>query len=145
MPFARWRNNTKIRFRPTRRRYQSQRSTCFGRRTRDLSGDKCKWADSIYQRIWNMLRAFLRQRACGVRRGTFNWQGARSPGTQQVVALSSSDAQYMALAEIVKYVFYFRHVQRFVTPKVDDIPIQIFEEDNQGASKLANHQQPRQQ
>lgn len=58
--------------------------------------------------------------------------GARSPGSQgraQVVVLSSSsEAEYFALAEIVKEVLRLRQVQPCITPNVVDVSIKSFED-----------------
>lgn len=58
--------------------------------------------------------------------------------TQQEVALSSSEAEYITLTGIVKDHLYLRQVHQFIAPNEDDVPIQVFE-DNQGANQLANN------
>lgn len=52
--------------------------------------------------------------------------------TQQVLVLSSSDKEYIALAEMVKEVLYFRQVQQFITPNEHGITIQIIEGNHEG-------------
>lgn len=54
------------------------------------------------------------------------------------MALSSSEAEYIALAEIVKGVLHLWEVQQFATANEDDVPIQIFD-NNLGAIELANN------
>lgn len=63
--------------------------------------------------------------------------------TQHVVVLSSCEATYIALADIVKEILGLGQVQQFGTPNKNDVSIQTFGDnqfgDNQGAIKLANN------
>lgn len=58
--------------------------------------------------------------------------------TPQEVVLSSSEAYYIALAEIVKEILHICQASQFITPNEDDIPIQIFA-DNQVVIETANN------
>lgn len=46
-----------------------------------------------------------------------------------------SEAQYIALAKIVKVALYIRQVQQPITPNEDNAPIQVVE-GNEGGTKL---------
>lgn len=57
----------------------------------------------------------------------------------KVVALPSSEAGYVVLAEIVKEVLHFCQVKQFITPNEDNVLMQSFEE-NQCPSVLASNE-----
>ncbi|CAN0378943.1 unnamed protein product, partial [Discosporangium mesarthrocarpum] len=56
--------------------------------------------------------------------------------TQKVVALSSTEAEYMAFGECAKELLFFSNVLRFIHPLVGHSPLVLFE-DNMGAINLA--------
>ena len=58
--------------------------------------------------------------------------------TQQVTALSTSESEYVALAEVVKEVAYLRQVEIFIKPCMVPYSVEI-REDNQGAIMMANN------
>ena len=56
--------------------------------------------------------------------------------TQKCVTLSRTEAEYVALTDVVKKTPFFRHVWRFILPSVGMLCIPVLE-DNQGAVQLA--------
>ena len=58
--------------------------------------------------------------------------------TQKCVTLSTTEAEYVALADVVKEVLFLRQVWRFMLPDVGVTCIPVFE-DNQGAVQLAQN------
>ena len=58
--------------------------------------------------------------------------------TQKCVTLSTTEAEYVALAEVVKEVLFLRKVWRFMLPEVGMPCIPVFE-DNEGAIQLAKN------
>ena len=49
-----------------------------------------------------------------------------------------SEAEYVAMSEIVKEVLFLRQVQAFIMPAIESNPVNIVE-DNQGATKMTNN------
>ncbi|CAB1098415.1 unnamed protein product [Ectocarpus sp. CCAP 1310/34] len=58
--------------------------------------------------------------------------------TQKCVTLSTTEAEYVALGDVVKEILFLRQVWRFMLPKVGMPCIPVFE-DNQGAIQLAQN------
>ena len=58
--------------------------------------------------------------------------------TQATTADDTSDAEYVAMSEIVKEVLFLRHVQAIIMPALEINPVDIVE-DNQGTVKIANN------
>ena len=58
--------------------------------------------------------------------------------TQKCVTLSSTEAEYVVLADVIKEVLVLRQVWRFMLPDVGMPCIQVFE-DNEGAVQLAKY------
>ena len=58
--------------------------------------------------------------------------------TQRSVTLSTTEAEYVAMVEVMKEVMFLRHVWRFMLPDMGMPCIQVFE-DNQGAIQLAQN------
>ena len=58
--------------------------------------------------------------------------------TQKCVTLSTTEAEYVALADVIKEVLFLRQVWRFMLPDVGMPCIPVFE-DNQGAVQLAQN------
>ena len=56
--------------------------------------------------------------------------------TQSTSTLSTSEAEYVAMAEVFKEAFFLRPVWRFLYPDFRDPCIQVFE-DNKGAIQMA--------
>lgn len=56
--------------------------------------------------------------------------------TQKCVTLSTSEAEYVALADVIKERLFIRQVWRFMLPEVG-MPCFPVYEDNQGAPQLA--------
>ena len=61
-----------------------------------------------------------------------------SSGAQKYVTLSTTEAEYVALADVIKEVLFFRQVWPFMLPEVGMPCIPVFE-DNQGAVQLAQN------
>ena len=59
---------------------------------------------------------------------------------QEVTASGTSEAEYVALSEVVKEVLLLRQVQESMGPSVRVGVVNVFE-DNEGAIKLATHKQ----
>ena len=57
---------------------------------------------------------------------------------QKVSALSTSEAEYIALSEGVKEILFLQQVHSFMGPRMDEYCINVFE-DNEGALKMANN------
>ena len=55
---------------------------------------------------------------------------------QEVTASGTSEAEYVALPEVVKEVLFLRQVQKFIKPSMRVGAVNVFE-DNEGAIKLA--------
>ena len=66
-----------------------------------------------------------------LRGGAISWQSR----SQEVAASGRSEAEYVALAEIVKEVLFLRQVRAFILPLLLNSPI-ILHEYNQGAIKM---------
>ncbi|CAM9606791.1 unnamed protein product [Pylaiella littoralis] len=58
--------------------------------------------------------------------------------TQKCVTLSTTEVEYVALAEVTKEVLFLRQVWRFMSPEVGMPCIPVFE-DNEGAIQLAKN------
>ncbi|CAM9428218.1 unnamed protein product [Pylaiella littoralis] len=58
--------------------------------------------------------------------------------TKKCVTLSTTEAEYVALAEVTKEVLFLRQVWRFMLPEVGMPCIPVFE-DNEGAIQLAKN------
>ena len=58
--------------------------------------------------------------------------------TQKCMTLSTTEAEYVALADIIKEVLFLRQVWRFMLPQVRMPCIPVFE-DNEGAVQLAQN------
>ena len=58
--------------------------------------------------------------------------------TQRCVTLSSTEAEYVAMGEVVKEALFVRNVLEFLVPGVHKPPIVVYE-DNEGAIKLADN------
>ncbi|CAB1110909.1 unnamed protein product [Ectocarpus sp. CCAP 1310/34] len=58
--------------------------------------------------------------------------------TQKCVTLSTTEAEYVALGDVVKEIIFLRQIWRFMLPQVGMPCIPIFE-DNQGAIQLAQN------
>ena len=65
-----------------------------------------------------------------------SWHSRR----QKVTASSTSEAEYVALSEVVKEVLLLRQVQEFMGPSMRVGAVNVFE-DNEGAIKLPTHKQ----
>ena len=59
---------------------------------------------------------------------------------QELTASGTSEAEYVALSEVVKEVLLLRQVQESMGPSVRVGVVNVFE-DNEGAIKLATHKQ----
>ena len=57
---------------------------------------------------------------------------------QEVTASGTSEAEYVALSEVVKIVLFLRQVQEFMGPSMRVGAVNVFE-DNEGAIKLATN------
>ena len=58
--------------------------------------------------------------------------------TQKCVTLSTTEAEYVALADTTKEVFFMRYVRSFILPVLGSACITVFE-DNKGARHLAHN------
>ena len=58
--------------------------------------------------------------------------------TQKCVTLSTSEAEYVAMADSIKEALFMRHVWRFLLPSAGLQCIKVFE-DNEGARSLASN------
>ena len=58
--------------------------------------------------------------------------------TEKCVTLSTAEAEYVALADVIKQVLFLRRVWRFMLPGVGMSCILVFE-DNEGAVQLAKN------
>ena len=67
-------------------------------------------------------------------KGTVSWHSR----TQEVTASGTSEAEYVALSEVVKEVLFLRQVQEFMEPSMRVGAVNVFE-DNEGAIKLATN------
>ena len=67
-------------------------------------------------------------------KGAINWHSKM----QEVTASSTSEAEYVALSEVVKEVLFLRQVQEFMEPSMRVGAVNVFE-DNEGAIKLATN------
>ena len=67
-------------------------------------------------------------------KGAISWHSRM----QEVTALGTSEAEYIALSEVVKKVLFLRHVQEFMEPSMRVGAVNVFE-DNEGAIKLATN------
>ena len=59
-------------------------------------------------------------------------------GTQATTAEGTSEAEYVAMSEVVKEILFLRQVQVFIMPSLESNPVEIVE-DNQEAIKMANN------
>ena len=66
--------------------------------------------------------------------GAISWF-SRMQGT---VAAGTTEAEYVALSDVVQEVLFLRQMQEFMVPSLKHYPITI-REDNEGAIKLANN------
>ena len=57
---------------------------------------------------------------------------------QEMTVLGTSEAEYVALSEVVKEVLFLRQVQEFMEPSMRVGAVNVFE-DNEGAIKLATN------
>ena len=67
-------------------------------------------------------------------KGAISWHSRM----QEVTASSTSEAEYVALLEVVKEVLFLRQVQEFMEPSMRVGAVNVFE-DNEGAIKLATN------
>ena len=67
-------------------------------------------------------------------RGAINWHSRM----QELTAPGTSEAEYVALSEVVKEVIFLRQVQEFMEPLMRVYAVNVFE-DNEGAIKLATN------
>ena len=67
-------------------------------------------------------------------KGTISWHSRM----QEVTASGTSEAEYVALSEVVKEVLFLRQVQEFMKPTMRVGAVNVFE-DNEGAIKLATN------
>ncbi|CAB1113161.1 unnamed protein product [Ectocarpus sp. CCAP 1310/34] len=58
--------------------------------------------------------------------------------TQRCVTISTTEAEYVALGDVVKEILFLRQIWRFMLPQVGMPCIPVFE-DNQGAIQLAQN------
>ena len=65
-------------------------------------------------------------------KGAISWHSR----IQEVTASGTSEAEYVALSEVVKEVLFLRQVQEFMEPSMRVGAVNVFE-DNDGAIKLA--------
>ena len=65
-------------------------------------------------------------------KGAISWHSRM----QEVTASGTSEAEYVALSEVVKEVLFLRQVQKFMKPSMRVGAVNVFE-DNEGAIKLA--------
>ena len=65
-------------------------------------------------------------------KGAISWHSRM----QEVTASGTSEAEYVALPEVVKEVIFLRQVQKFMKPSMRVGAVNVFE-DNEGAIKLA--------
>ena len=69
-------------------------------------------------------------------KGAISWHSRM----QKVTASGTSEAEYVALSEVVKKVLFLRQVQEFMEPSMRVDAVNVFE-DNEGAIKLATNKQ----
>ena len=67
-------------------------------------------------------------------KGAISWHSR----VQEVTASGTSEAEYVALSEVVKEVIFLRQVQEFMGPSLRVGAVNVFE-DNEGAIKLATN------
>ena len=67
-------------------------------------------------------------------KGAISWYSRM----QEVTASGTSEAEYVALSEVVKEVLFLRQVQKFMEPSMRVGAVNVFE-DNEGAIKLATN------
>ena len=67
-------------------------------------------------------------------KGAISWHSR----VQEVTASGTSEAEYVALSEVVKIVIFLRQVQEFMGPSMRVGAVNVFE-DNEGAIKLATN------
>ena len=67
-------------------------------------------------------------------KGAISWHSR----IQEVTASGTSEAEYVALSEVVKEVLFLRQVQEFMEPSMRVGAVNVFE-DNDGAIKLATN------
>ena len=67
-------------------------------------------------------------------KGAISWHSRM----QEVTAAGTSEAEYVALSEVVKDVLFLRQVQQFMEPSMRVGAVNVFE-DNEGAIKLATN------
>ena len=67
-------------------------------------------------------------------KGAISWHSRM----QEVTASGTSEAEYVALSEVVKEILFFRQVQEFMEPSIKVGAVNVFE-DNEGAIKLATN------
>ena len=67
-------------------------------------------------------------------KGAISWHSRM----QEVTASGTSEAEYVALSEVVKEVLFLRQVQEFMEPLMGFGAVNVFE-DNEGAIKLATN------
>ena len=67
-------------------------------------------------------------------KGAISWHSRM----QEVTATGTSEAEYVALSEVVKEVLFLRQVQEFMEPSMRVGVVNVFE-DNEGAIKLATN------
>ena len=67
-------------------------------------------------------------------KGAISWHSR----VQEVTASGTSEAEYVALSEVVKIVLFLRQVQEFMGPSMRVGAVNVFE-DNEGAIKLATN------
>ena len=66
--------------------------------------------------------------------GAISWHSRM----QEVTAPGTSEAEYVALSEVVKEVLFLRQVQEFMRPSMRVSAVNVFE-DNEGAIELATN------
>ena len=67
-------------------------------------------------------------------KGAISWHSRM----QEVTPSGTSEAEYVALSEVVKGVIFLRHVQEFMGPSMRFCAVNVFE-DNEGVIKLATN------
>ena len=67
-------------------------------------------------------------------KGAISWHSRM----QEVTALGTSEAEYLALSEVVKEVIFLRQVQEFIEPSMRVGAVNVFK-DNEGSIKLVTN------
>ncbi|CAM9924801.1 unnamed protein product, partial [Choristocarpus tenellus] len=100
------------------------------------SNPKCElsaYADASYAGDWNDRRS-VTGGAITFTRGAISWMSK----VQRVVALSSTESEYIALSSVAQELLFLRSVFEFIQPQFPRRCIDLFE-DNDGACKLVRN------